>query len=452
MIIGRISSSEYNGMVSRPNTGITEAAILRKLGTFERALFLSDRHSPFNVVTVLRLEHAPVPELIYDALGLLQKRHPLLQAGIRAWQFERLSMPSFSFQVVEKQEETSWLDIVGQEMNTRLNPERGLFRATYVYNFPHGELFLTFHHVIMDAVSGMKLMDELLQICATKNSQVDELMPLPTLNLIPPVEEQFPASFQGLSGFMKLTRYAFAQGSDEIRFQWRMRGKRTPPVHLGGRGFPLTLILPETLVDRLSKRCRVEKVTLNSLLNASILLAANRRLYAGVVLSMRTFSFADLRPYTVPSTPAEHLANYISMLRFTMEVSGGRDIWELTRDLHDKIYRALKQGDKFLASRMSESLIKMFVGMKSMRMGATALNYSGAVPLQTQYGEINVKGLHAFLSSFNLGPEVSVQARLFNNELWMDFMFLETDMEKEMAKKIVEEVRVILEAAVPGNV
>ena len=135
-----------------------------------------------------------------------------------------------------------------------------------------------------------------------------------------------------------------------------------------------------------------------------------------------------------------------------MEVSGGRDIWELTRDLHDKIYRALKQGDKFLASRMSESLIKMFVGMKSMRMGATALNYSGAVPLQTQYGEINVKGLHAFLSSFNLGPEVSVQARLFNNELWMDFMFLETDMEKEMAKKIVEEVRVILEAAVPGNV
>ena len=109
-----------------------------------------------------------------------------------------------------------------------------------------------------------------------------------------------------------------------------------------------------------------------------------------------------------------------------MDVSGEMDIWELTRTLHDKIYGALKHGDKFLASKMSELLIKMFVGMKSMRMGATATNYSGAVPLETQYGKIKVKGLHAFLSSFDLGPEVSAQARLFNDELCIDFMFLET--------------------------
>jgi len=64
---------------------------------------------------------------------------------------------------------------------------------------------------------------------------------------------------------------------------------------------------------------------------------------------------------------------------------------ELTSNLHDNIYRSLKQGDKFSALRMSESLIKMFVGMKSMRMGATALNYSGAVPLNTHYGEIKGK-------------------------------------------------------------
>ncbi len=88
--------------------------------------------------------------------------------------------------------------------------------------------------------------------------------------------------------------------------------------------------------------------------------------------------------------------------------------------------------------------------MKSMRMGATALNYSGAVPLETQYGEIKVKGLHAFLSSFDLGPEVSAQARLFNYELWLDFMFLETDMDKETAEKIVEEIKLILEQAVSG--
>ena len=85
-----------------------------------------------------------------------------------------------------------------------------------------------------------------------------------------------------------------------------------------------------------------------------------------------------------------------------------------------------------------------------MRMGSTALNYGGAVSLEAQYGEIKVTGLYAFLSSYDLGPEVSAQARLFKDELWIDFMFLETDMNRETAKIIVGEVKAILEGAGTG--
>jgi len=290
---------------------------------------------------------------------------------------------------------------------------------------------------------------ELLQICA-EAPRSDEWAPHAALEAAPAAEKQFPASFKGLRGLAKLIRYALAQMADEIRYQWSVRGKRTPPVRLGGRGFPLTLSIPESLVDRLSKRCRVEMVTFNSLLNATLLLATNRFLYAGKLTPMRTFSFADLRPFTVPPTPPTPLANYISMLRFTENVSAQDDIWTLTKDLHAKIYRALKSGEKFSASRMSETLLKMFTTLKLMRMGSTALNYSGVVPLQKQYAEIEVTGLHAYLSSFDIGPEVSAQARLFNDELNIDFMFLETDMDRETARKIVAEVRVILEGAVTG--
>jgi hypothetical protein len=78
------------------------------------------------------------------------------------------------------------------------------------------------------------------------------------------------------------------------------------------------------------------------------------------------------------------------------------------------------------------------------------LNYSGAVPLKTQYSGIKVKGLHGFLSGFDLGPEASAQARLFNDEIWIDFMFLENDMDREVAGKIVGEVQAILERAGSG--
>jgi hypothetical protein len=421
--------------------------MLRSLGTFERALWRSDQHAPFNVVSHLRLEHPPAPQAIYDALGVLQQRHPLLQASIRAGKFVRLSNPPLSFRTTEQQGDIDWLKIVEHEMNTRLDPQSGLFRGSYVYNSDRAHLSLTFHHSIMDSASLVHLFDELLQISGGGILSAEESMHPPLPEVAPPVEERFPASFKGLPGFIKTTRYAMAQMADEIHYQWRMRGKRTPPVHLGAHGFPLTLAIPEALVDVLSKRCRENKVTMNSLLNASLLLAVNRYLYAGRRTPMRTFTFADLRPYTVPPTPAEHLANYISMLRYTIDVSGEIGIWKLTSDLHDKIYRSFKHGEKFLASRMSESLIRMFVGLKSMRMGSTALNYSGAIPLKPQYGEIKVKSLHGFLSSFDLGPEVPVQARLFNNELLMDFMLLESDMDRELAGKIVREVQAILEKA-----
>jgi hypothetical protein len=435
--------------MSRSSTLLPNEVTLRKLGIFERALWLSDQHALFNVVSVLRLEHAPAPKLIQDALGLLQKRHPLLQACIKAGTYVRLFDPSLPFQVAEQRGDIDWLHIVEHEMNTRLNPESGLFRGRYIYNSHHADLFLTFHHSIMDSASLVHLFDELLQLCAANDLRSDKMTSPAQLEVVPHIEERFPDSFKGFAGLTKTMKYAFAQVADELRYQWRIRGKRTPPIHLGASGFPLTLTVPALVVDTLSKRCRAEKVTLNSLLNASLLLATNRHLYAGGHTTMRTFTFADLRPYTIPPTPAENLANYISMLRYTMDVSGTSNIWTLTRTLHNKIYRSLKRGDKFSASQMSESLIKMFVGMKSMRMGATALNYSGAIPLQTQYGKIKVMALHGFLSSFDLGPEVSAQARLFEDKLWMDFMFLETDMDRELAAKIVGEVRAILERA--GN-
>src|SRR5687767_10811237 len=115
--------------MSRSNTTITDGVVLRNLGIFERALWLSDQHAPFNVVSILRLEHPPVPEIVQHALSLLQKRHPLLQACIQEKKYVRLSGPALPFKISEQQGDINWLEVVEHEMNTRLNPESGLFRG-----------------------------------------------------------------------------------------------------------------------------------------------------------------------------------------------------------------------------------------------------------------------------------------------------------------------------------
>jgi NRPS condensation-like uncharacterized protein len=420
--------------------------MLRKLGIFERAMLITNQHAPFIIVSVLRMEHAPSPDVVKDALETLQKRQPFLRVRVADGRFESLPSLGFPFISIQRTDPDQWRDVTEKEMAFRYDPITGpLFRAIYLYGDGCGDLILNVHHSIMDAASGMNLLDELLRLCS------GEVTNLPTLEPAPALEKRFPPSYQGLRRVFNLGNFALMQMGDMLRFTWRTRGKRTPPVRLGGQGHIATLVLPEELVDSLSHQGRKEGVTLNSLMNAALVLATNRHLYGGEAVPMQTFAFADLRPYTKPPMGPEQLANYISMLRFTMDVSGEKDFWDLARELHAKIYRALKQGDKFSASLMSESLMKMFIALKSMRMGSTALNYSGVVPLKTQYGEIKVVGLHGFVSGLDLGPEMASQARLFNDQIWWDFIYLDTDMDAELAGKIIGEVKAILEEAGRGS-
>ena len=425
--------------------------MLRKLGVFERAMLIANKHAPFNIVSVLRLENAPSPDIVKSALDVLQKRQPFLRARIddggKVPFFEALSSPELPFRIIKRTHKEQWRDIAEQEMafcyDHRSKP---LFRAIYLHSGKNSELILNVHHAIMDAASGMNLLDELLQLIS------GEVVTLSPLQFAPLFEKQFPPSHRGIQRIFTMTGYTIRQMGDMARFAWRTRGKRTPPVRLGGRSYTTSLVLPKDLVNSLSYQGRKNGLTLNSILNAAQVQAVNRYLYAGKMLPMQTFAFADLRPYTIPPTGAEQLANYISMMRFTVEVSGKGDFWDLAHQLHAQIYKTLKFGDKFSAAMMSEVLLKTFTTMKSMRFGATALNYSGNVPLKREYGEIKLVGVHGFVSGYDLGPEISSQARLFNDEIWWDFIYLDTDMDADLAEKIVAEIKLILEKASQNHV
>src|SRR4029079_17935622 len=105
---------------------------------------------------------------------------------------------------------------------------------------------------------------------------------------------RFPPAFRGLPLTIHQLRYAFGQELDEFVYQLRTRGKRIPPIHNhGSQVHILSIQLLEDLTESLALRARKESMTLNSVLNAAMLLAVNRHLYAGQPVPMRTFSFAS---------------------------------------------------------------------------------------------------------------------------------------------------------------
>jgi NRPS condensation-like uncharacterized protein len=422
--------------------------MLRKLGIFDRAMIIANKHAPFNIVSVLRLENPPSPTRLKNALQEIQRQQPLLQARIIEKDFEALEEHGFPFKVIERTSPNQWREIAEEEMAYRYDHTTGpLFRAIYVYSDDgYGELILNAHHTIMDAASGMKLLDKILRLSAGEAAE------RPPIELAPVLEEKFPPQHHGLRRVFNTGRYALAQTGDMMRFAWQTRGKRIPPVRLGGRGYTSSLILPGDLVNRLARQGRKKGITLNSLLNAAQVIAVNRHLYNGQPVPMQTFIFPDLRPYLDPPTGTENLANYISMMRFTLNISSESDLWQTAHQLQSQVYRALKSGEKFSASLMSETLLRAFTTLKAMRFGAAALNYASNVPLRNQYGEIKLVGLHGFVSAYDLWPEMSSQARLFNDEVWWDFIYLDTDMDADLAEKVIAEIKLILESASQSHV
>lgn len=425
----------------------------RELGIFERAQFVADQYAPFHIVGVLQLENAPPPHLVKRSLTVLQKRHSFLSMRLmherERYYFVPMSELSLPFRNLPRWNDEHWIQIAETELAIRVDAFTGpMFRCTYLYGAsqPRAEIVFTLSHLIADAVSASHLLHELMTICASLADRihvaVSKLSPAPTL------ESRFPPAFMGWRMIIRTLRYALVQMGDEISYRIRTTGKRVPHVpSVKSPGRILSLRLSEDEIELFAQRARKEGVTLNSALNAVLLLAVNRHLYSGKGLPMRTFSFADLRPYVEPPLHAENLGLYISMMRYTIDVKGDTDFWSLAGDLHRKIYSSLKSGDKFIAAGMSESLLKMLTRFKTIRTCASALNYSRVIPLQPRYGSIKVLEVHGFVSAFDFGPEMASQAQMFDNRLFWDFIYMDADMSEKTAKAIVNEIRGILGSA-----
>jgi hypothetical protein len=424
----------------------------RELGTLERALLIADQHAPFHIVSVLSLENAPPPHILKQSLQIMQNRHPLLRSRILyekgTYYFAKLVEPSLPFYFLPRWNADHWIYVAEVELSKRIDVSTGpLFRCTYLYNAgdERGDIIFSFFHSIVDPSSVSQFLHALLVVCASfvdqKTVSLYELAPTP------PVEARFPSAFHGFPLFLNQLRYAVQETLNDLINRFRTRHKRVPsipthPIH----GHILSIQLPGELIESLARQARKEGMTLNSVLNTAMLLAINRHLYAGQQVPMRTLLYTSLRPYVQPPLGDEDLACYISLLRHTTLVSGGVDFWSLARSLHRKIDTSLKSGDKFVAAMFAEVLMIKLTRSKSSRLAAIALNYSGIVPVQTNYGTTRVTGLHSFVSAYDLGPEISAQAQIFNNQLFWDFTYLEEDMRREEAVAIVEEIKSILKS------
>ncbi|MCP4152042.1 MAG: hypothetical protein GY757_30150 [bacterium] len=300
---------------------------------------------------------------------------------------------------------------------------------------------------MMDASSGAAFLREVLALCQ-KWEAGEPLGKVERLELLPPAEFYFPAAFKGIRRKWNTFKFMLRQMGDEFSYRGGTKGKRQAPIHENGRNKVLTFGLSPEVSDAIIKLSRRMRVTVNDLFNAVLMKAVHLHIYKGEELPFRHFNFADLRPYLKPPLSCDYLGSYFSMMRYTVPMKRDVDIRDLARAVGGIAYSSLKRGDKFSANLLSALMMKAMLRFKAFRMGTTALSYTGSINLETSYGDIKVRGLHAFVSNFGLGPEYTAQVRLFDNCFYWDILYLDSDMDEKQARHIAGKIEALLKEVV----
>ena len=196
-----------------------ESVLVRPLGCCERFFHLYARAFPVHFCLVAQVEGALDSAKLGAALEQVRRRHPALRICIvddaeTGPAFYRIDNP-IELHSAPAETAADWRWVVERELSLPFSTFPGpLMRATALWASDGTSIVLTFHHAIVDALSGTRILHDVMRAIAGESLEV-----LPPL---PPVEEMIagfaPSPVFGGEGYSRAdiskARASIAQGSE----------------------------------------------------------------------------------------------------------------------------------------------------------------------------------------------------------------------------------------------
>jgi hypothetical protein len=172
-----------------------ESVPIRPLGCAERFFHLYSLASPVHFCLVAQIEGALDSARLAAALDRVRRRHSALRVCIaddaeRGPAFHRIGKP-IELHPAPVAAAADWRAVVERELNLPFDAVRGpLMRATALWAPEGASIVLTFHHAAMDALSGTRVLRDIMRALAGESFEV--------LPPSPPVEGMIAGFAPGL--------------------------------------------------------------------------------------------------------------------------------------------------------------------------------------------------------------------------------------------------------------
>ncbi|NER05790.1 MAG: condensation protein, partial [Okeania sp. SIO3C4] len=337
------------------------------------------------------------------------------------------------------------------------NGKNPLCRLTILYpDYHHNscEIVMTFHHGIVDGISCMQFIDELVCYCQ-QITDGENVSTVESLKLLPPAED--------LLNYKIINEKAIESHQLEKEKQTIVPQLIIEQEASVNERF--TRMLPRMLSQEKTKiliqKCKQEETTVHSAICTAMLLASAKLLSIDNQVNFSYGFPVNLRKYCEPEITNENLGCFISVLAFNQLIHQNTIFWDLARECKAKTHDALisgvhinllkqgklreKQSLNFERERMIQSRLSQENTMG--RNNLFSISNRGKFKLCYKGDKLKIKELYFAIGQHLRGDCFWSGVVTFNDQLFCNFIYVEPLISKKTAQLLADNVIMLLETA-----
>ncbi|MGK7940671.1 MAG: hypothetical protein AB4062_11085 [Crocosphaera sp.] len=427
----------------------------RRLTPTEEGINLLNQYSGcFTIATISNIKGKIDLKLLQKSITYIQKCSSLLNCKIvnvlnsSQQKFQPLDRESVVLEIIETDNNQEWERIIINEFNQPLPLDNYLFRCLFIpLSSQNDALFITLiSHTIADGLSSVKLHNLIFQQYEnlSKNQINNELTTFPELTSIyyQRIEQKFPKFVGYLIAFLSLLKIKLTSQVYQIQ---KLKPKQVVPLEKR-QGYFLNYCLETELTQKIIIKSKQEKIKVNSLLTAAILLAIADDIQFKNKSKMTLYCqcYVDLRKRLSPIVKDDFLELIVSSLISFYHLTPKSNLLSLAKEVDKKVSKALQKRAFIYYPLLLKQMIKASIADPEKSTPTVGISNLGKINFKTNYGDFILENI-SFVPNISIyDHSLSLSISTFHNRMTINFAFSHPSFSKQRIDNIAQRMLHIL--------
>lgn len=415
----------------------------RQMIVGERIMY-ADGLAPVNCVFAATVEGDLSAQQIIGALAKIQNRHPLLRTNVERNKANaplfvtNPNISSIPLDIIERTSDIQWEEVSLLEWERQFDlTKKPPARLVWLRSETVSDLLLVCPHCVCDGSGFVTLMRELLLLLDNPEMALEPYEGFQSVHSLVPasIRESRAIHWKGRL-FSTLAKGLFAILNPK-------------PAPREGEYYLLTHTFDEETTDRLVKKCKAEKTTVQAALCTASLLA--HRSVRGKASRNEVISPVDIRRY-LPAIGRDHLFAFAPIVTLSLSRKGTQDeFWQEARRLKQALVEKAENVDAaemmFITEYFHGSTRALLRHMRSTKGSHdVTISNMGVLDIPVSYNNFRVRAIHSPSVGFPWRNPNTLVVSTFAGKMNFSFCSHESFLPMTDAEKICREaMRMLLE-------